>query len=184
MESFLPYWENIRSRTMRVIRAIPPGKIEWSYTEGKFTLGDIVRHLATIERYMYAENVQGKPSAYPGYERTLAAGYENVIAFIERLHRASIQIFARLTPANLQRKCHTPGGAEIATWKWLRAMVEHEVHHRGQIYLYLGMMGVTTTTPLWTDIGRGEGEKRESVKLPQQNKRPSSVQDGLLFQTN
>jgi len=42
----------------------------------------------------------------------------------------------------LQRKCVTPGGAELAVWKWLRSMVEHEVHHRGQIYVYLSMLGI------------------------------------------
>jgi uncharacterized damage-inducible protein DinB len=47
-----------------------------------------------------------------------------------------------LTPEDLERKCVTPGGAPIATWKWLRAMVEHEIHHRGQIYMYLAMLGV------------------------------------------
>ena len=35
-------------------------------------------------------------------------------------------------------------GASLATWKWLRAMVEHEIHHRGQIYLMLGLIGVPT----------------------------------------
>ena len=37
-----------------------------------------------------------------------------------------------------------PGGAELAVGKWLRSMIEHEVHHRGQIYLYLSMIGVET----------------------------------------
>ncbi|MGZ4786907.1 MAG: DinB family protein [Terriglobales bacterium] len=32
----------------------------------------------------------------------------------------------------------------MTTWKWLRAMVEHECHHRGQIYLYLSMLEVPT----------------------------------------
>jgi uncharacterized damage-inducible protein DinB len=32
----------------------------------------------------------------------------------------------------------------MPAWKWLRAMVEHEIHHRGQIYLMLGMIGVPT----------------------------------------
>ena len=32
----------------------------------------------------------------------------------------------------------------ITTWKWLRAMCEHEAHHRGQIYLMLGMLEVPT----------------------------------------
>jgi uncharacterized damage-inducible protein DinB len=144
MRSFLPYWENIRGRTTRVIHAIPPDKIEWTYAPGKFTFGDIIRHLATIERYMYAENVQGNPSRYPGHERTLADGYDNVIGFIERLHGESVKIFSKLSDEDLQRKCQTPGGADLPTWKWLRAMVEHEVHHRGQIYMYLGILGVPT----------------------------------------
>jgi uncharacterized damage-inducible protein DinB len=33
---------------------------------------------------------------------------------------------------------------DITVWKWLRSMTEHEIHHRGQIYLYLGILGVPT----------------------------------------
>ena len=32
----------------------------------------------------------------------------------------------------------------MAVWKWLRAMVEHEVHHRGQIYMILSLLGIPT----------------------------------------
>jgi len=141
---FLRYWENIRARTMRVVSCIPANKLEWTYAPGKFTLGDLVRHLATIERYMYAETVAGRPSAYPGCGRELADGYGEVIAYVERLHRESVAIFSKLSAADLEKKCTTPDGAPITTWKWLRAMVEHECHHRGQIYLYLGMLGVPT----------------------------------------
>lgn len=144
IRSFLAYWENIRGRTMRVVRCIPPDKIEWSHAPGNFTLGDLVRHLATIERYMYAETVSGRPSRYQGCGRELADGYENVIAYIERSHGESVEIFSQLTHEALQAKCVTPDGAPITTWKWLRAMVEHECHHRGQIYLYLSMLQVAT----------------------------------------
>jgi uncharacterized damage-inducible protein DinB len=53
-------------------------------------------------------------------------------------------IFAELSDEALQRKCQTPAGVPITTWKWLRAMVEHEAHHRGQLYLMLGMLNVQT----------------------------------------
>jgi uncharacterized damage-inducible protein DinB len=53
-------------------------------------------------------------------------------------------IFGRLTDADLVGKSVTPAGAPITTSKWLRAMVEHEIHHRGQIYLYLAMLDVPT----------------------------------------
>jgi len=32
----------------------------------------------------------------------------------------------------------------ITTRKWLRSMIEHEIHHRGQIYLYLAMLEIPT----------------------------------------
>jgi uncharacterized damage-inducible protein DinB len=144
LSAFLDYSDKIHQRTMRVARCIPADKIEWTYREGQFTLGDLLRHIATINRYMYAETVSGRLSRYDGCGRELADGYDAILEFAERMHRESIEIFARLTPEQLNGKCMTPDGAPITAWKWLRAMVEHEVHHRGQIYVYLSMLSVPT----------------------------------------
>ena len=144
IEPFLHYFGSVRERTMRVARCIPGDKIDWTYAPEKFTLGDILRHLAVAERYMWAENAQGHPARYTTHGKELADGLENVLAFMERLHAESIAIFSKLSNEDLQRKCMTPGNAPIATWKWLRLMTEHEIHHRGQIYLYLSMLGVPT----------------------------------------
>ncbi len=142
IKPFLDYYEKVRERTLKVVKLIPPDKLEWTYKKGKFTLGDLVRHLGAIERYMYAENAQFKPSRYPGHGRELADGYEAVLEFFNRTHEESMLIFSKLSDDDLQRKCITPAGIEITLWKWLRAMVEHEIHHRGQIYLYLAMLNV------------------------------------------
>jgi uncharacterized damage-inducible protein DinB len=141
---FLKYFDNIRERTMRVAQCIPPDRIDWSYAPDKFTLGDLLRHLAVTERYMFAENVQNRISRYTSHGPEFAAGYDSIIELMKRLHAESMAIFSKLSDEDLQRKCKTPGGADIQTAKWLRAMVEHEVHHRGQIYLYLGILGVPT----------------------------------------
>ena len=138
------YWEKVRQRTLKVITCIPHDKFDWRYAEGKFSFADIIRHLAAIERYMYAENVQLKPSRYPGHGPELADSPENVVAFFHCMHHESVDIFSRLSAEELQKKCVTPGGTPISVWKWLRAMVEHEVHHRSQIYVYLGMLGIQT----------------------------------------
>ena len=67
------------SAPYKVIACIPPEKYDWRYAEGKFSFADIIRHLAAIERYMYAENAQLKPSRYPGHGRELADGPDNVL---------------------------------------------------------------------------------------------------------
>jgi uncharacterized damage-inducible protein DinB len=144
IQPFLKYFGNVRERTMRVARCIPADKIDWTYAPGKFTLGDILRHLAVAERYMWAENVQGHTARYTTHGKELADGLETVLAFMERMHAESLEIFSKLNSDDLQRKCVTPGNAAITTWKWLRLMIEHEIHHRGQIYLYLAMLGMPT----------------------------------------
>jgi uncharacterized damage-inducible protein DinB len=136
--TFLKYYENIRERTRRVVEKVPAEQFDFSYREGKFSFADLVRHLGAIERYMYAENVQGKPSRYPGHGPELAEGHAAVVDWWERMHRESMSIFGCLKNEDLARRCMTPGGAELSVGKWLRAMVEHEVHHRGEMFVYLG----------------------------------------------
>ena len=144
VEAFVEYYEKVRGRTRRVVDCIPCDRFEWRIAEGKFSFADIVRHLGAIERYMYAENARLEPSRYPGHGPELADGYDAVMAYFDRTHRESMEIFSRLTSEDLERKCVTPAGVPITVWKWLRAMVEHEVHHRGQIYVYLGVLDVPT----------------------------------------
>src|SRR5437660_3021108 len=107
VQAFLDYYESIRQRTRNVIHTIPHDKFDWTYKEGKFTFADLIRHIAAIERYMFAENVQFKPSRYPGYGKELADGYENVLAYMDRLHQETIAIFSRITPEDLNKKCTT-----------------------------------------------------------------------------
>jgi uncharacterized damage-inducible protein DinB len=144
IDIFLSYYGRIRERTKRVVECIPRDHIDWTHQAGKFTFADLVRHIAAIERYMYGETVRGGPSRYPGCGTSLADGYDDVVAFMDRLHAESIEIFGSLTNDDLQAKCTTPMGTPITTWKWLRALIEHEVHHRGQMYLMLGMIAVDT----------------------------------------
>ncbi len=141
---FLRYHARIRERTRRVATLVPPDAVEWTHQTGKFSLGDLVRHLGAIERYMFAENARRRPSRYPGHGRELAEGYEAVIAYLDRTHAESVEIFASLGETDFHALCETPGGAKLPVRKWLRAMLAHEIHHRGQLYLMLGMLGVAT----------------------------------------
>lgn len=141
---FTDYWKNVRARTARLLLLVPEADVEWRFAPGHFSLGDLFRHMAGIERGMYAETVQGRPSAYAGHGPELGAGVEGVRAYMTRAHDESVAVFSRLTPDELAGKCSTPAGTPITVWKWLRAMVEHEAHHRGQIYMLLAMRGIAT----------------------------------------
>lgn len=142
IDSFTDYWAKARARTTRVLDQLPAADLEWSWAPGRFTFGDLFRHLAGIERFMYAENVAGRPSRYPGHAASLAAGLDGVRTFVQRCHTESQAVFGVLRDEQLTERCTTPAGATMPIWKWLRAMVEHEAHHRGQLYLMASMRGL------------------------------------------
>ena len=141
-EGFLKYLDSVRGRTLLVIKRIPPDRIEWTHQPGKWTFGNLIRHLGALERWMWAENVAGRPSRYRGCGVDLAEGYDEVVAYFGRMHGESIPIFGSLSDEDLRGKCMTPAGVQMTTWKWLRAMIEHEIHHRGQMFTYLSILGV------------------------------------------
>jgi uncharacterized damage-inducible protein DinB len=143
-QEFLKYFDGVRGRTLRVARCIPADRLEWRPAPDAFSFGDLLRHLAGIERWMFAENIAGRPASYAGHGPELAEGLEAVLAYLDRLHAESMAIFAGLTEADLARRVITPAGVPITAWKWLRSMVEHEAHHRGQIYTMLRLIGVAT----------------------------------------
>lgn len=143
-ESLLSYIDRMHQRTRRVSVLIPEEELEHDFGNGRFTPGDLVRHLAAINRYMFIENAAGRPNTYPGHGRELATGCEAVLLYQESLHTESMGILRSLAPERFEQACRTPEGAEITVWKWLRAMTEHEAHHRGQLYWMLAELGVKT----------------------------------------
>ncbi len=54
------------------------------------------------------------------------------------MHADSLVLFSTLT----DEACPSvpPAGTSITTWKWLRAKIEHEGHHRG--HQLLGRLGI------------------------------------------
>ena len=141
IESFLPYFDSIRERTLRVLRAVPPEKLEWRHTEGVFSSGDLARHIAAVERYTFAENVLGRPSRYPGCGPELANGHEQVLAFMERMHRETVEMLRDLSPEDLNRKGLSPQGAPVTAWKLLRAMLEARGSSSGRNVRVSGPVG-------------------------------------------
>lgn len=142
IEPFLSFLRSVRKRTRALAMCIPEEALEWRPRPGAFSSGDLVRHIAAAERWMYVENVLGRPSVYPGHGPELAADLSTCIDYLDHTHEESRALLATLTPEQIQGACTTVAGAEVPVWLLLRVMLEHEIHHRGQLYTVLGTLGV------------------------------------------
>lgn len=142
MNNFLRYYEKIRQGTIRVIQAIPEDKIDWTYKHGKFTFADLIRHIAAIERYVFAEVAIGNKPSYKGCGKELADGYASVLQYFDEMHKQSIEIFQTISDNGLNQTIKSLDKQDIQLGNFLRALIVHEVHHRGAMCIYLNLLGV------------------------------------------
>lgn len=144
MATFLSYFGKTRLATLKVIEVIPHDKLDWAYLPDKFTIGDLVRHIAAIERYVFAEVALGNRPNYKGCRKDLAYGYENIVCYFNKMHAQTIAIFKSISDESLKSKIKSLDGKEIELGNFLRALVLHEIHHRAVLCIYLNLLGITT----------------------------------------
>lgn len=162
-EEFCNYCARVRTRTEAVLACVPGDRIDWSPGSGAMTFGDVIRHLALTERWLFVEVACGRPSRYESHDRRWGTSLDDVRALMTRLHGESRELLTVLSRVDLERPVVTPGGASMAAWKWLRAMCEHEVHHRGQLYLMLRLCGIETP-PIFGMTSEAVGSLRLSSR--------------------
>lgn len=143
-KSFLKYYNRIKERTLNVIKLIPEDQLDFRLQPGAFSLGDLARHIILIERDMNIPNLIGEKSRYNGCDASFAPNLEAILLLYSQTMEAMKSLVQDKTDVWLNEYCKTPPGTPIRRWKWLRAMIEHEIHHRGQIYLMLQQLGVKT----------------------------------------
>jgi uncharacterized damage-inducible protein DinB len=141
VSSFIDYFGSIRRRTVNYVRTLPPEQMEWAPKVGELSCGEIVRHLAAAEQMFVGAAVEGQ-WLYPGHEREAQNSLEALIARLETGHAAAMSRLRNMSDAELSQSRPTLNGPPVKAWRLLLAMVEHEVHHRSQLAVYLALMGV------------------------------------------
>jgi uncharacterized damage-inducible protein DinB len=79
---------------------------------------------------------------YPGHDRALAGSLEQALARLNAVHAEALTALRTLDDAELLQHRPTLNGPPARVWRLLMAMVEHEIHHRSQLSMYLSLMGV------------------------------------------
>jgi uncharacterized damage-inducible protein DinB len=141
VDSFIDYFDSIRRRTIQYARTIPADQLDWSPRAGEFTCAAILRHLAAAEAMFVGAVVAGR-WRYAGHDHDPADDLAALLAQLDASHAAAMIELRTLNDAALNEPRPTLNGPAVKAWRLLMAMVEHEVHHRSQLAVYLALMGV------------------------------------------
>lgn len=141
---FIDYYASIRRRTLQFVAAIPADRWDWAPAPGEYTFGDLVRHLAAAEQ-MFVGAVALGHWQYPGHHALPASDpqTQTLLALLDTRHQAALHLLRSVPDSDLNQPRVALTGQPVKTWRLLLAMVEHEVHHRSQLAMYLTLLQVT-----------------------------------------
>jgi uncharacterized damage-inducible protein DinB len=143
-EQFLQTWEQEHAKTAKVIAAIPEGKLDFKPHEKSRSAGDLAWHFVNAERFFVESCLAGKIE--PGPETPAPKSLKEIQATYDRQYRELVGKLKGADERQLNRSIQIPVGPKqtgempAMAILWM-GVVMHCCHHRGQLSVYLRMMG-------------------------------------------
>ncbi|MCL6454846.1 MAG: DinB family protein [Alicyclobacillus sp.] len=142
-ETFLRSWLSHRVVTQEVLKLVGEDAVDFRPWDDAMTLGQLVRHMAD-SALMFArvvnEGVFTRSSDDAAPAKTLA----DLRADFDAKTEQTKTILAGLDKARLDAVVDTTQvfGAKLSGDTLLQMMRDHEIHHKGQLFVYARMVGV------------------------------------------
>ena len=136
------HWAEVRSGLIQALSQLTDEQLGFVPGEGLWSLGQVACHIAEAEDGWFRHVVQSELDDWPEYT---AATYPTVAAvknLLTETHTRTEAYLKTVDVMDLDRVIETTWG-ERFTLNWIIWHVfEHEIHHRGEIFLMLGLLGL------------------------------------------
>ncbi|CAI6081818.1 DinB family protein [Cohnella sp. JJ-181] len=157
IDSFVQEWENESAGTRRLLESLTDASLSQRVADGYRTIGRLAWHLTCSPHEMLVRTGLELPA--PGDEHVVpSAAAEIAAAYARTAREVAEAVRGQWQDADLARMSDMygeqwPGGVT------LRVVIQHEVHHRGQLTVLMRQAGLRVpglygpAREEWTDIG-------------------------------
>jgi uncharacterized damage-inducible protein DinB len=136
------HWRAISRDFLSLLDRLADDQLDFVPREGLWSLGTVVRHVAEAEDGWFRHVVLHELPHWPEYAAGDHATVASLKALLTDVHARTERYLASLDAADLDRRIVAPWGEEM-TLRWIVwHVLEHEVHHRAEISLMFGLMGM------------------------------------------
>jgi uncharacterized damage-inducible protein DinB len=136
------HWKTVRSGLLRALDLLTDEQLAFVPREGLWSLGKVARHIAETEEGWFRYIVTGELAEWPEFADEATPTVEAVVALLTEVHNRTLAYLATVDVADLERVIDMPWEEQIPLRWIVWHVLEHEIHHRGEIYLMLGLMGM------------------------------------------
>lgn len=136
------HWEKIHNGTIDTLGKFTDEELSFRPYEGSWSAGEIALHIANAEVGWFRYALEGELDEWPPSSKL--SDYptvDEIQLMLSSVHRRTQTYLANLPIDAMKRRFTAPWGDEFTLGWLLWHIIEHEVHHRGELSLILGIMG-------------------------------------------
>ena len=138
----LTRWRNIRAGLIQTIDKFQADELDFRPYLTSRSVRQIMLHIAHEEYGEFAHGIAQTLNEFPTeYDPEGYSSKEDVKALLESVHKQTLDYLRELNDSDLSRVINTPWGATYRLVEMIDHIIEHEVHHRAELSLILGILG-------------------------------------------
>ena len=142
-EYLLEHWPKVRAGLMAIVDAYPEDQLAYVPVKGGWTAGRIMLHISSAAEYWLHNGILSDINVYKSGRSTLEnfPTLVDIRAYLTKEHQRTLGLLEHFDPANWYTGYQFPDGYSY-TPSWIFwHVLEHEIHHRGELSLILGLLG-------------------------------------------
>jgi uncharacterized damage-inducible protein DinB len=126
--------------TMRLAEAFPEALADFRASAKQFTVRELLAHLAESEYEMAGDIVRNRPIADPRLKLIAVTSVTMGRLALKDVHQSTDTLLRACAEEDLDKLIRFPETETTVTVAQIvRTMIEHQLHHRGQLITYLRM---------------------------------------------
>ena len=138
---YFSHWEQVRRELTETVDKFSDAELSFAPFAGSWPVGQIMLHIAECEDHWLHGEVRHElemPVIYTLADFPTRAEINDVLSIA---HRRTLLFLDQLDEADLEREYRNRYG-ETFSLRWIIwHVLEHEIHHRGEFSLALGLLG-------------------------------------------
>ncbi|PKK84014.1 MAG: hypothetical protein CVT49_06200 [candidate division Zixibacteria bacterium HGW-Zixibacteria-1] len=143
------YWRGpYKKALMAAFEQMPEDKLDWTPAENMIPLGQVFLHICETSDWWYADIMKGKASVELAVRGQKCPPKADIAKHLDE-HWQRLERFFAESPEILDKMYIREGVHEGRQWKiekngyWIFThILEHDIHHRSQIFHYLRILGI------------------------------------------
>lgn len=141
-EDIFAHWKLVRRGLIEIVEKFQEEDLHFSPFESAWSVGEILLHIANAEQGWFRYAVTGEFDAWPGgHTLERYPTFESIKSLLMDVHDWTESYISRMSLEDYQRVVDLPWDEQIHLGWIIWHVLEHEIHHRGELSLILGILG-------------------------------------------